>query len=138
MEARPKDIDGCPGGETLAEVSARADRAIARIRALEGDVLVFAHRDIFPLLAARWIALPALEARRLYLETAPLRIPGYDRIRLACRHCRHRPRAGILPGGGRARIRLQGVLQSDLPYCPYIVGGLRRAGFGGGWVSWFG
>jgi probable phosphoglycerate mutase len=79
MEARPKDIDGCPGGETLAEVSARADRAIARIRALEGDVLVFAHRDIFPLLAARWIALPALEARRLYLETAPLRIPGYDR-----------------------------------------------------------
>ncbi len=70
--------DGCPGGETLAEVGARADRVIARIRALEGDVLVFAHRDIFRILTARWIALPALEARRLYLETASLSILGYD------------------------------------------------------------
>ncbi len=70
--------DGCPGGETLAEVGARADRVIARIRALEGDVLVFAHRDIFRILAARWIVLPALEARRLYLETASLSILGYD------------------------------------------------------------
>ena len=70
--------DGCPGGEALAEVSARADRVIARIRALKGDVLVFAHRDILRILAARWIALPALEARRLYLETASLSILGYD------------------------------------------------------------
>jgi len=38
--------DGCPGGETLLEVATRADRVIARIRALESDVLVFAHRDI--------------------------------------------------------------------------------------------
>ena len=35
--------DGCPGGETLEDVSTRADRVIARVRALEGDVLVFAH-----------------------------------------------------------------------------------------------
>jgi len=70
--------DGCPGGETLVEVSTRADLVIARIRALEGDVLVFAHRDILRILAARWVALPALEARRLYLETASLSILGYD------------------------------------------------------------
>lgn len=70
--------DGCPGGETLAEVATRADRVIARVRALGGDVLVFAHRDIFRILAARWIALPALEARRFYLETASLSILGYD------------------------------------------------------------
>lgn len=70
--------DGCPGGETLLEVSMRADRVIARVRALEGDVLVFAHRDIVRILIARWIALPALEARRLHLETASLSVLGYD------------------------------------------------------------
>lgn len=70
--------DGCPGGETLVEVSMRADRIITRVRALEGDVLVFAHRDILRILIARWIALPALEARRLHLETASMSVLGYD------------------------------------------------------------
>ena len=69
--------DGCPGGETLVAVSTRADRVIARVRALGGDVLVFAHREILRILAARWVALPALEARRLYLETASLSVLGY-------------------------------------------------------------
>jgi probable phosphoglycerate mutase len=69
--------DGCPGGETLVQVSTRADRVIARVRALGGDVLVFAHREILRILAARWVALPALEARRLYLETASLSVLGY-------------------------------------------------------------
>jgi broad specificity phosphatase PhoE len=70
--------DGRPGGETLVEVSRRADRVIARIRALESDVLVFAHRDILRVLSARWVALPALEARRLYLATASVSTLGYD------------------------------------------------------------
>jgi len=70
--------DGCPGGETLAELSTRADRVIARIRALESDVLVFTHGHLLRILIARWIALPALEARRLYLEAASLSVLGYD------------------------------------------------------------
>jgi len=70
--------DGCPGGETLAAVTVRADRVIARVRALGRDVLVFAHRDILRILIARWVALPALEARRLYLETGSVSILGYD------------------------------------------------------------
>jgi probable phosphoglycerate mutase len=70
--------DGCPGGETLADVATRADRVIARIRELDGDVLLFAHRDILRILIARWIALPALEARRLHLATASLSVLGYD------------------------------------------------------------
>jgi probable phosphoglycerate mutase len=70
--------DGCPGGETLVAVSARADRVIARIRALESDVLVFAHGHLLRILMARWIALPAVEARRLYLETASVSVLGYD------------------------------------------------------------
>ena len=70
--------DGCPSGETLVEVSIRADRVIARMRELDGDVLLFAHRDILRILIARWIALPALEARRLHLATTSLSILGYD------------------------------------------------------------
>ena len=69
---------GCPGGETLADVAARADRVIARMRELDGNVLLFAHRDILRILIARWVVLPALEARRLHLATASLSILGYD------------------------------------------------------------
>ena len=69
---------GCPRGETLADVAARADRVIARMRELDGDVLLFAHRDILRVLIARWVTLPALEARRLLLATASLSILGYD------------------------------------------------------------
>jgi probable phosphoglycerate mutase len=70
--------DGCPGGETLDEVSLRADRVIGRIRAQEGDVLIFAHRDILRILIARWLNLPAAVARHFYLVTASLNILGYD------------------------------------------------------------
>jgi len=70
--------NGCPGGETLLEVATRAERVIGRIRALESNVLVFAHRDILRILIARWIALPALEARRLDLATASVSTLGYD------------------------------------------------------------
>ena len=70
--------NACPGGETLVEVATRAERVIARIRALESNVLVFAHRDILRSLIARWVALPALEARRLDLATASVSTLGYD------------------------------------------------------------
>ncbi len=69
--------DGYPGGETLAELGARADRVMARVRALAGHSLIFAHRDILRVLIARWIDLPAREGRRLYLETASVSILGY-------------------------------------------------------------
>jgi broad specificity phosphatase PhoE len=70
--------DGCPGGETVADVGVRADRVIARVRVLRGNSILFAHRDILRVLAARWIALPAVEGRRLYLETASVSVLGYD------------------------------------------------------------
>lgn len=70
--------NGCPGGETLLEVATRAERVIGRIRALESNVLVFAHRDILRILIASWIALPAFEARRLDLATASVSTLGYD------------------------------------------------------------
>lgn len=69
---------GCPGGETIDDIGARADKVVARVRALNGHVLLFAHRDILRVIAARWIALPAVEGRRLYLETASISVLGYD------------------------------------------------------------
>src|SRR5579872_7187027 len=47
--------DGCPGGESVAAVGARADRVIARLRAVEGRGLLFGHSHFFRVLAARWL-----------------------------------------------------------------------------------
>ena len=71
--------DGCPEGETPQAVSARAERVIDRIRAQRGNVLIFAHRDIMRVFTARWLGLPAANARYLYLTTASLSILGYHR-----------------------------------------------------------
>ena len=69
--------DGCPKGETLQAVSARAERVIDRIRTQRGNVLIFAHRDIMRVLTARWLGLPAANARHFFLTTASLSILGY-------------------------------------------------------------
>jgi len=70
--------DGCPDGELLESVGARADRVIARIRAGSGNALLFAHREILRVLAVRWIGLAPMEGRRLLLATASLSLLGYD------------------------------------------------------------
>jgi broad specificity phosphatase PhoE len=69
--------DGCPNGETPAQVSDRADRFIARLRALDGDVALFTHGHFGCVLAARWIELPVFEGRRFLLGTAALCILGF-------------------------------------------------------------
>ena len=48
-----------PGGESVAAVSARADRVVARLRSCGGRVLLFGHGHFFRVLAARWVGLPA-------------------------------------------------------------------------------
>jgi probable phosphoglycerate mutase len=70
--------DGCPDGETLDSVGARADRVIGRIRTGGGNVLLFAHREILRILAVRWIGLAPIEGRSLLLATASLSVLGYD------------------------------------------------------------
>jgi broad specificity phosphatase PhoE len=69
---------GCPDGEAIADVSARAERVIALVRASPGNTLLFAHRDILRVLAASWAQLGGIEGRRLYLETASVSVLGYD------------------------------------------------------------
>jgi broad specificity phosphatase PhoE len=64
--------DGCPGGETPAQVAARADRLLESLRDIEGEVMVFAHGHILRVLAARWIATSARHA----WSGAGTRFPG--------------------------------------------------------------
>jgi probable phosphoglycerate mutase len=71
--------DGCPGGESPPQVSARADRVIARLRAVEGHVALFAHGHIFRVFAARWLGLPAAAGCHFLLDTATLNILSYYR-----------------------------------------------------------
>lgn len=70
--------DGCPGGENAADVAARADRAIARIRAVAGNALVFSSGHILRVLAARWLGLPPGSGRQFLLGTASLSGLGYE------------------------------------------------------------
>jgi probable phosphoglycerate mutase len=70
--------DGCPGGETLDAVGARAERVIARIRARPGDALVFAHGHLLRVLVARWLGLAAREGRCFALAPASVSLLGYD------------------------------------------------------------
>jgi broad specificity phosphatase PhoE len=70
--------DGCPGGESVSEVGARADRVIARLRSLGGNVLLFSHSHFLRVLAARWLGLEPAAGRGFFLSTAALSIVGYE------------------------------------------------------------
>lgn len=71
--------DGCPGGESPAQVCARADRLIARLRALDGNTALFSHGHFGRVLGARWIGLPVADAERLLLDTASLSVLAFER-----------------------------------------------------------
>ncbi len=70
--------DGCPDGETVAQIGARADRVIARLRQLQGDVLVFSSGHFLRVFGARWLRLDAADGRLFYLGTATLSAVGYE------------------------------------------------------------
>ncbi len=70
--------DGCPGGESVLAVAARADRVIARVRACGGNALVFSSGHILRVLAARWLGQPPETGRLLQLGTASLSMLGYE------------------------------------------------------------
>jgi probable phosphoglycerate mutase len=68
-----------PGGESIEQVSARADRVIARAAAANGDVALFGHGHLLRVLAARWIGLEPSAGGLLALSTGSVSVLGYER-----------------------------------------------------------
>jgi broad specificity phosphatase PhoE len=74
--------DGCPNGESAADVGARVDLFLDRIATApdgRGDILCFAHGHLLRVLAARWVRLWPEEGRRFLLDAGHLGILGYER-----------------------------------------------------------
>ncbi|MBN1529806.1 MAG: histidine phosphatase family protein [Thermoleophilaceae bacterium] len=81
-EERPGWIlwrDGCPGGESMADVGARADRILAELEGLAGPAALFAHGHVLRVLAARWLGLAPEDGGLLRLDTATVSMLGWER-----------------------------------------------------------
>jgi broad specificity phosphatase PhoE len=72
-----------PGGETVDQISARANRVLARCVAAgtEGDALLFGHGHMLRVLAARWLGLPGQSGSLFGLSTATISVLGWERDR---------------------------------------------------------
>ena len=70
--------DGCPDGESPEQVGARAGRVVSRVRAVQGDVLLFSSGHFLRVLAARWLGLEPGAGRYFLLSTASLSALSYE------------------------------------------------------------
>jgi probable phosphoglycerate mutase len=70
--------DGCPGGETPAQIGARADRVLNRVRIVTGDVLIVSSGHFLRVLAARFLGLEPAGGRFFTLNTASLSLLGFE------------------------------------------------------------
>ena len=77
--------DGCPGGESAADVGARVDPIVSELKASDGDVAVFAHGHLLRVLAVRWVELPPEAGARFWLATATISVLGFERETAALR-----------------------------------------------------
>ena len=69
------------GGEAVEQVGERADRVIAELRAVDGDVAVFAHGHLLRVLGARWLGLEPAAGQLFALDPATLSVLGYEHER---------------------------------------------------------
>jgi probable phosphoglycerate mutase len=70
--------DGCPGGESPAQVASRADRVVSRVRAIQAGVLLFSSGHILRMLGVRWLGLEPANGGHFLLSTASLSALGYE------------------------------------------------------------
>ncbi|MEU9649074.1 histidine phosphatase family protein [Streptomyces sp. NPDC048110] len=69
--------DGVPEGESVADVTARADEVVLWAREAERDVLVFAHGHVLRAIGARWLGLPVSFGARIRLNPTSLSVLGW-------------------------------------------------------------
>lgn len=67
------------GGESIEDVSVRADLVISSLLESEGSTVLFAHAHILRILAARWMGLSPEAGAALSLDTATLSTLGWER-----------------------------------------------------------
>lgn len=70
--------DGCPNGESPEQIAARADRVVNRVRAINGDVLIFSSGHFLRSLAARWLGLDLIAGNFFLLGTTSLSLLSYE------------------------------------------------------------
>jgi broad specificity phosphatase PhoE len=71
--------DGCPGGESPAQIGERADRVVERVRAVSGDVGLFSSGHFIRVLTARWLGLgPGTGGKYFLLSPASLSALSYE------------------------------------------------------------
>ena len=70
--------DGCPGGESVSEITERVDSVVARLRTLPGRVLIFSSGHVLRVLAVRWVEAPTMLGRGLALDPTCISVLGYD------------------------------------------------------------
>jgi broad specificity phosphatase PhoE len=71
--------DGCPGGESPAQVGERADRVVQRVRSVSGNVLLFSSGHFIRVFAARWLGLgPGTGGKYFLLSPASLSALSYE------------------------------------------------------------
>jgi broad specificity phosphatase PhoE len=68
-----------PGGESITQVSGRADRVIARAVSIGGDVALFGHGHMLRVLGARWLGLEPDGGRFFALSTGSISVLGHER-----------------------------------------------------------
>ena len=73
--------DGCPGGESPGDVADRADRFLARVHDLDGDVLAFSSGHMIRMIAARWFGLPPATGRVFFCRPASVGVLGFEHDR---------------------------------------------------------
>ncbi len=74
-----------PGGESIEQVAARADRVVAEAQQAAGDLLVFSHGHLLRVLTARWLGLEPDAGRLFALDPATISVLGYEHERRVMR-----------------------------------------------------
>jgi broad specificity phosphatase PhoE len=71
--------DGPKKGETIAEISSRADRVLGKLKEIKGDILLFSSAHFLRVLAVRWLKLTTSDGSLFLLSPGSVSVLGFER-----------------------------------------------------------